>query len=143
MFLKDFFQKAGFTQRWIMFAPTPPTLDGFPVFEAISEGGTSEDIFTYPPRALSFDTPDDVVGLFDGARQRAFLLQSWIMGGEDRVMYFSRYARLRCAEVNAARSDAEKISAVKIHYIQNQTKSNFQEEVRRFDLAEVDCAPEG
>ena len=141
--VKKVFQKAGFTQRWIMFAPTPPTLDGFPVFEAISKGGTSEDIFTYPPRALSFETPDDVVGLFDGARQRAFLLQSWIMGGEDRVMYFSRYARLRCAEVNSARGDAEKISAVKIHYIQNQTKSNFQEEVRRFDLAEVDCAPEG
>lgn len=141
--VKDIAEKAGFTQRWQMFAPSPPTLDGFPVFETVGGAGAAEDIFTYPPRALSFDTPVDVVGLFDSARQRAFLLQAWLMGGDDRTMYFARYARLRCAEANAGRAQNEKIAAIRIHYIENQTKSHFQEEVTRHDLGQVACHPEG
>lgn len=137
--IKQVAQKAGFTQRWIMFAPTPPTNDGFPIFEAQTDTGPGQDIFPYPPRALSFETPDDVLGLFDSARQRAFLLQAWIMGGEDRMMFMSRLARHRCIEVNEGRTD--KVITVKIHYLENQTKSNFQEEVRLHHIADVACDP--
>ena len=140
---KELAQKVGFTQRWQMFAPSPPTLDGFPVFETISENGAVEDIFTSPPRALSFETPDDVVGLFDSARQRAFLLQAWLMEDQDRATFFTRYARLRCAEVNADRAAGARITALRLHYIQNKTKSNYQEEVTRHDLGRVDCAADG
>lgn len=136
--IKQAAQKAGFTQRWTMFAPTPPTNDGFPIFEAQSASG-AEDIFPYPPRPLSFETPADVVGLFDSARQRAFILQAWIMGGEDRAMFLSRLARHRCAEVNEGRDD--RIASVKIHYLENQTKSNFEEEVRLHHIADVACYP--
>lgn len=136
--IEDAGHKVGFTQRWTMFAPTPPTLDGFPIFEAQTDAGAM-DIFTYPPRPLSFETPTDVVGLFYSARQRAFALQSWLRGGEDRVMFLSRLARHRCAEVNE--NAAAAITNVKIHYLENQTKSAFQEEVRIHTVAEVACAP--
>ena len=139
----DLGQKAGFTQRWQMFAPSPPTLDGFPVLETVSDGGAAEDIFTDPPRALSFDTPEDVVGLFDSARQRAFLLQAWLMEDADRALFFARYARLRCVEANEGRAADAKISAIHIHYIENQTKSNFEEAVTRHDLGQVACDPDG
>lgn len=138
--IKHAAQKAGFTQHWKMFAPTPPTHDGFPIFEARNDAGVRLDIFPDPPRALSFDTPGDVVGLFDSARQRAFVLQAWIMGGDDRMMYMSRFARHRCAVVNQD-GGYGKITFIKIHYLENQTKSNFQEEVRLHPVADVACDP--
>ena len=146
--VKSVAQKSGFTQRWMMFAPSPPTLDGYPVFEAIGKKGrdqnkVGEDIFPYSPRPLSFETPDDAVGLFDSTRQRAFLLKSWIMGGDDRIMFFSRLALHRCAEVNRDRDYEGKITSVKIHFVQNQTKSNFQENIRVHTVVEVICTPEG
>ncbi len=138
--IKNVAQKAGLTQRWIMFAPTPPTNDGFPIFEAQTDAGPGQDIFPYPPRDLSFDTPDDVLGLFDSARQRAFLLQAWIMGGDDRMKFMSRLARHRCAEVNDG-GGSDHITSVKIHYLENETKSNFQEEVRLHHITDVVCTP--
>ena len=136
-------QSAGFTQRWTMFAPSPPTLDGFPVFAAVRADGSMEDIFTYPPRELSFETPDDVVGLFDSARQRAFVLKSWLMGGEDRNMFFTRLVKIRCQEVNDGRSANERVLSVVVHYIENQTKSHFEEEVRQYEVTRVLCPVQG
>ena len=97
------------------------------------------DIFPKGGRALSFETPDDVVGLFDSARQRAFILQAWIKGGEDRLTFLSRLARHRCAEENEGREEAQKLVSVTIHYLENQTKSHFQEETRLHPVGEVAC----
>lgn len=132
-------QKAGFTQRWQMFAPSPPIIDGFPIFEAHSANGEVQNIFPSPPQPLSFETPDDVVGLFGGARQRAFVLQSWMRGGEDRLMYLTRYARYRCDAVNASRTGDDRITTVTIHFLQNETKPNYQEETRLHRVGDLAC----
>ena len=54
-------------------------------------------------------------------------------------MFLSRLARHRCAEENAGRGDEKKITAVIIHYLENQTKSHFQEETTLHRVGEVAC----
>ncbi|MEM7269337.1 MAG: HTTM domain-containing protein [Pseudomonadota bacterium] len=121
----------GFTQKWDMFAPLPPTRDGFPVWEAALSDGGSVDLVT--GEALSLETPIDVVGRYETHRQRAILFRGWA-GEEDlRDLIYGRFVDRACNRWNADNPDRKALE-VTARFIESRTKANYEDEktVRTF-----------
>ena len=133
----------GMTQRWTMFAPSPPARDGYPVLAARRSDGGVEDIFRDPPAPVSFDPPADILGLFENSRWRAFLVRAWVMDEPDRGAYFARFAKQRCADLNADRIGGDVLEHVTIHYVENETLGGFKDKTLIYEVTQTTCAPEG
>lgn len=131
-------QALGFSQHWGMFAPQPPTLDGFPVLVATTPSG-AEDAWREDGAAVSFETPDDVVGLFPTTRWRAYVIRAAYSPPEARDAYFRRLMLHVCREKNEDRPPERRIGRIEAKFVQNQSMSNFREKVTVLDFGAVDC----
>ena len=107
-----------------------------------ADGGT-EDIFREPPTPVSFEPPEDILGLFESSRWRAFLVRVWVMDEPDRSAYFTRFARRRCADLNTNRFGGDVLEHVTVHFVENETLGGFQDKSRFCEVTQTTCTPEG
>ena len=129
---------AGLTQYWDMFAPSPPAADGFPILVAYSANGV-EDAFRQDGTPVSFDTPDDVLGLFPSHRWRAFLLRASGEAEAVRETLYLRWARRVCREKNEGRVGGDRIERIEIKFLKNTTLGGYEEVIETLDFGALTC----
>lgn len=131
----------GFNQRWGMFAPTPPTDDGYPIVTALNPEPTTIDLWPRPPREIV--APARWTEPFPSHRWRKYLNNLRILDEHDRAPYLRRYADHACAL--ARQTHGEEIAAIRLTLAMNRTKGAYGSEDFTTDWGDWPCAapPDG
>jgi hypothetical protein len=121
--------------RWSMFAPEPPRVDGWFVAPAQLESGGRADAWNGGP--VRWDPPPDVSATYPTARWRKYLEN---VRREDAPLG-RPFAAYLCRRWNAAHpTDA---TAVRVVYVEQSTRLSGPEPTRRVELARRSCDAAG
>ncbi|MBT5705112.1 MAG: HTTM domain-containing protein, partial [Verrucomicrobia bacterium] len=119
-------------QSWSMFSPDPPVDDGWLVFEGTLSSGQQVDLRS-PQNGLSWEKPENVSSSFLGDRWKAYLLNLVQRGLSWRSM-----AEFLVAEWDESHSTEQKIAALRITYMKEQTLSLGHSSVEKITLFEME-----
>ncbi|MDJ0785802.1 MAG: HTTM domain-containing protein [Myxococcota bacterium] len=99
-------------QRWSMFSPDPPELDGWPRIEGVLADGSRRDLLTGEP----FDPrkPERVIDTYPSFRWAQFFESTWEDSSKPSTLALYReYARWLC---ESAAADEPALERVRIHH---------------------------
>lgn len=108
-------------QSWRMFAPDPPTTDGWFVIQGSPVNGTTRDVRTGDN--VTFDRPPDLAATYPTARWRKYLENVRSVPNENHRSYLAHYF---CSQWNHSRE--QDIKTVTIYFMAQQSQLKSQTE---------------
>jgi hypothetical protein len=118
----------GLDQYWGMFAPAPPSQDGWYLIPGTLRGGREVDVFAatrddYRLHDVSWEKPRYVPGTFKNEHWRKYLENIWSEQHADQRLHFGRYI---CREWNARHTGAEQLMTFQITFMLEETLPDYQ-----------------
>ena len=132
----------GLNQSWVMFAPSPPQVDGWYVIPGTLRGGRQVDLMPvtrgdFGLHRVSWDRPRYLASTYENSRWRKYMEHIREEEYTDQRLYLGRYI---CREWNARHAGAEQLMTFHIIYIQELTLPDYQRaSTEEFDLWEHHC----
>ena len=133
------FGKAGFSQRWTMFAPNPGVVDGYPVVSVRLD--SSEALYLGWDGSLSetLAHPERLEQHFPSYRWRKYFVRIGRYEGEKRAALFGDFARWRCAELQSdGNALPDGATAIVIQWASN---TSFLQDENEYSLEEIGAWP--
>ena len=128
--------RIGLNQKWGMFAPTPPTDDGYPEVVALTPAPGDLNLWARPHAGIG--PPERWFDPFPSHRWRKYLNNLRILDEESRAPYLRRYADYAC---RAARVEyGEGVAGVRFTLRMNRTRGGFGSEDYSTDWGDWPCA---
>ncbi len=121
--LPVFFSMAKFLrldQYWNMFAPSPPTDDGWYVVPATLANGTTIDLFTQRP--VTWEKPSRISDMYQDERWHKYMTRLWDKSGSMYRPYFLSYL---CRRWNSVHSLLKHAISVKLYFMLKQLPQPF------------------
>ncbi|MDP1560855.1 MAG: HTTM domain-containing protein [Pirellulaceae bacterium] len=114
-------------QKWSMYAPDPSDFDGWYVMVATQADGRQFDPLQNG-RAVVWDKPDDVGGMFDNFRWRKFMMKLVSRGNPKSLR--ASYADYFVRQWNRQATPTDQIQSLEIHFIVERTQPENQTTLR-------------
>lgn len=136
------FGKAGFSQRWSMFAPNPGVVDGYPVISIRTD--SARELYLRPDGSLSETLvhPDRLESSFPSYRWRKYFVRIGRYEGAQRVDLFADFARWRCTELLSANGSLSgRARTIVIHWASNTSFRQKEDEYTLEKIGEWPCPP--
>lgn len=134
----------GLHQQWSMFAPSPPTMDGWHVIPGTLRGGqevdlmpvTRDDFGMYP---VSYEKPLFVADTYETNHWRKYMERAGDEDYPDEVrLSFGRYL---CDEWNARHEGSEQLVSFEVVQMVEETLPDYREaKLQRDFLYDLDCS---
>ena len=123
-------------QSWRMFAPDPPTTDGWFVTQGTLMNGGQRDVRTGDE--VTFDRPPDLAATYPTARWRKYLENVRSVPNENHRSYAAHYF---CSEWN--RTHGNNVNKLTIYFMAQQSQLIEEPEpITRRQLHQYDCSGE-
>jgi hypothetical protein len=132
----------GLDQYWGMFAPAPPSQDGWYVIPGTLRDGRKVDVMAvtrddYRLQEVSWEKPRYVPGTFKNEHWRKYLENIWSEQHADQRLHFGRYI---CREWNARHAGAEQLMTFQITYMLEETLPDYRRSTpQKIVLSEHSC----
>lgn len=121
-------------QSWRMFAPDPPTTDGWFVIQGTLMNGTTRDVRTGAD--VTFDRPPDLAATYPTARWRKYLENVRSVSNENHRSYAANYF---CTQWN--RTHEQKVNNITIYFMAQQSELHSDTEpITRRQLHQYTCS---
>ncbi|MFC6826112.1 hypothetical protein [Halopelagius fulvigenes] len=117
---------------WTMFAPNPPTIDGWYAAPGTLESGERVDAF-YRSSPTGDERPA-TLAMYPSARWRKYLVGARSAGSENLRRAFGDFL---CRRWNG--SHADELTNVTVYYVEQPTRFDGPEPTRRVELAHRTC----
>jgi hypothetical protein len=108
----------GLTQYWSMFAPAPPTRDGYPVVIGRDTNGTAWDIFRNPPVPVNMIRPRYMAHHFESHRWRRYANYLLWTTASTRAVLIDEFTEFLC---DRAKAQGLKVETAEVVWLINTT----------------------
>ncbi len=119
-----------FDQYWQMFAPSPPSRDGWYVIPATLDDGTTLDLYSWRDEIV-YDKPRHVVTTYEGQRWRKFLAN---VPDQRHVVLRAGYAKWVKSRWEKAHPDRPRVRELELVFMLEISRPQSEEEPRKVSL---------
>lgn len=141
--IKPAMVRAGFTQRWGMFAPYPAFTDGYPIIRVSGDLGQNHYYSLSGAFSGTWEHPERLEAYFPSYRWRKYLNRIAKFGAKPRDVMFGTYAKTLCESFLEDPTELPFLPVeISIDWASNTSFKQPEGEYKITPIGEWDCSPE-